>query len=366
MTGDDYLNTIHGWPCQRRVLWRSTDHGRTWQQLCSFQWSSPRWYVGIFITGLWSDPTHLYGALDHNVGNKLIESTDMGLSWGEGTQVFNTPRKLLADPFRDGILWLVAQNNLYRSSTGINGFQHVLSLDTALLTTAVEGYQGVVYGAGVDRRIAYSRDGGESWTRIDLPAVPPVFAGTDILSLAVEMPPGLAPNTWTEVHSVHPTLRWPVVEGANRYEVSVFRYREVRGDPNSPKCVESDLDGAVYTSSENIFIDPENAYLLKHKVDKPEWFNPTWFPVKTEDRRSGATLEMGGYCWQVEAFDESGNSLDTSELAGFYIPSLGGSWEQVKANGLCKGTYDQNGEWLAAAPCIYQMNLIHTGTHMII
>jgi YD repeat-containing protein len=186
MIGNSGLNLYFA-PCTMHAMWRSFDHGQTWELLCT--WPRGRWQTARFITGLWSNPNHLFGAYDHAYKNLLVESSDAGQTWNSGSQAYHTARQFLADPYRDGTLWLVAEGRLLKSSEGISNFQEVLRLGSGVNAVAVDGYGGAVYGGGNNRHVAYSLDEGAVWENIDLPKVPPVVDDTHILVLAAELSP---------------------------------------------------------------------------------------------------------------------------------------------------------------------------------
>ncbi|MBN1480277.1 hypothetical protein JXA70_08410 [candidate division KSB1 bacterium] len=186
LIGNSGLN-LYFWPCTRTVMWRSMNAGAFWEKVCS--WPGNKWYTARHVTGLWSDPTHLFGTFDHLYANSIVESFDAGSTWIDGDLYLSIQRQILADPVRDNTLWLVAQNRLYVSSTGASGFQLSLDLGKNLFTAAVDGHVGVVYGAGDDHRMAFSVDAGQTWVNAYIPEEEPITKDTDIISLAVEQPP---------------------------------------------------------------------------------------------------------------------------------------------------------------------------------
>jgi len=185
VTGDTGLKLWSS--CTRVPIWRSSNYGASWELKCAFP--EDFWYDRKYITGLWDDPGHLFGAVEHVYNNPIFESLDAGGSWNHGDQYYGGVWDLNADPVRLGWLWLVAEKILFRSQGGTNGFEYVFDFDRVLRTTAVDGYQGAVYAGGDERRFAFSTDAGDSWTRADMPLGGAVNRDTDILSLAAEQPP---------------------------------------------------------------------------------------------------------------------------------------------------------------------------------
>ena len=101
----------------------------------------------------------------------------------------------MADPVREGALWLAARTGLYRSQTGASGFQQVFDAgNTDVRAVAVDGYEGTVYLGGNNRLMAYSLDGGASWTNASLPLGGPVTYDTNVLALAAELPSFIPPD----------------------------------------------------------------------------------------------------------------------------------------------------------------------------
>ncbi len=182
ITGDSGLKLAFR-ECTRRAIWRSVNHGDSWELLCSFP---DRWYTAKYLTGLWINPFHLFGTFVHLVGNPIAESLDGGETWGIGDQFFPDQGPILADPVRDGALWLLAQKNLHRSSSGASGFEFVYG--GGLKSVAIDADNGFIFAGGSNRHMAYSQDDGASWIRADLPRFGPITDKTAILSLAAEMP----------------------------------------------------------------------------------------------------------------------------------------------------------------------------------
>lgn len=115
MMGNSYHNIQLGWPYHRRAFWRSSDQGNSWELLGS--WPREQWDVDRHVTGLWSNPNHIFGTFDHAYANPIIESLDAGTTWIKGEQYLHTQRQIIADPVREGTLWLIAEGNLYSSAT---------------------------------------------------------------------------------------------------------------------------------------------------------------------------------------------------------------------------------------------------------
>ncbi len=190
-------NSIHnvqlGWPCHRRAFWRRTGPGQPWEFMCT--WPAENWDVWRYISGLWSDTTHIYGLFDHMVGNPIIDSINSGLSWTKSSQILDTYKGILADPVRANRLWVLAKNSLYYSDSGLNGFVGVsgLSMPSGTRAVAVDGYKGVVYTGSGNRGFAYSETGEASWTRADIPLGGPVTTSTALDVLAAEQPAILDP-----------------------------------------------------------------------------------------------------------------------------------------------------------------------------
>ncbi len=187
--GNSYNNIVLGWPCHRKTFWRSFDNGLSWHFTCS--WLRELWDTWRYVTGLWTDPYHLFGVLDHLVGNPIIESTDAGASWSKGTQYLDTYKDVFADPVRLDRVWVQAKGSLYSSTTGTtNGFVKVtgLSVPGGVYAAGADGYQGDIYASGSTRSFAYSQDVGLSWTRADIPLGGAATSGTAIVVLAPEQP----------------------------------------------------------------------------------------------------------------------------------------------------------------------------------
>ncbi|MBC7250155.1 MAG: PKD domain-containing protein [Anaerolineae bacterium] len=176
--------------CHRSIFWRSGDHGQTWEAVCTW----PRDYADSdrHVTGLWSDSFHLFGTC----GSPIIESTNGGDNWSAGSFSVPGQEEIVADPVREGVLWVIAgTTSLYRSQTGASGFQQVFNAgSTDVRAVAVDGYEGIVYVGGNSRLMAYSLDGGESWTNAPLPLGGPVNANTNVLALAAELPSFIPPD----------------------------------------------------------------------------------------------------------------------------------------------------------------------------
>jgi RHS repeat-associated protein len=189
-------NTIHnvslGWPCHKKEVWVKVP-GEPWTVKCT--WPRQYWDVGRYVSGLWGNPSNIFGLFDHPVGNPIIESTDQGDHWTPSTQYLSSYRGIVADPVRGNRLWVLASGYLYYSDSGLNGFVGVsgLSMPSAPRTVAVDGYQGVIYAGSNNRGFAFSETDGSSWTRIDIPFGGPVTSNTHLLSLAAEQPPILDP-----------------------------------------------------------------------------------------------------------------------------------------------------------------------------
>ena len=189
-------NTIHnislGWPCHKKEVWVKVP-GEPWTVKCT--WPRQYWEVGRYVSGLWSNPDHIYGLFDHPVGNPIIESTDQGDHWSPSTQYLSSYRDIVADPVRGNRLWVLASNYLYYSDSGLNGFVGVsgLSMPSAPRAVAVDGYQGVIYAGSNNRGFAFSETDGTSWVRDDIPLGGPVTSNTHLMSLAAEQPPVLDP-----------------------------------------------------------------------------------------------------------------------------------------------------------------------------
>lgn len=182
--GNSFHNIVLGWPYHRRAFWRSSDRGDTWELLGT--WPREQWDVDRHVTGLWSDPNHIFGTFDHAYANPIIESTSAGDTWIKGSQYLHTQRQILNDPVRPDSLWLIAQGELYVSSSGTSGFQKCYSLGRDMRAIAVDGYHGVIFAGGNNRRMAYSIDDGAGWIDADMPLAGPVTNDTHILSLAAD------------------------------------------------------------------------------------------------------------------------------------------------------------------------------------
>lgn len=182
MMGNSFHNIVLGWPYHRRAFWRSIDRGNTWELLGT--WPGEQWDVDRHVTGLWTDPNHIFGTFDHAYANPIIESPDAGTTWIKGSQYLHTQRQILADPVREDTLWLIAQGNLYNSAADINNFQLRYS---GVGTAAIDGYEGIVYAGGNNRKMAYSIDGGKNWVRADIPLGGSAKDDTHILFLAADL-----------------------------------------------------------------------------------------------------------------------------------------------------------------------------------
>ena len=188
--GNSYHNIVLGWPCHRQAFWRSTNHGRSWQLSCT--WNRDYWSITNHVTGLWTDPNHFFGGFDHAVTNPVVESLDGGGTWRVGGQYFSAQWLIAADPVRIDTVWLETGTNLWSSYRDVNGFQlrlNGLANGLPINVFAVDGYAGAIYVGGESRAMAYSRDGGSTWTPQPLPLGDPVHLGTAIIALAAEQPP---------------------------------------------------------------------------------------------------------------------------------------------------------------------------------
>lgn len=228
MMGNSFHNIQLGWPYHRRAFWRSNDRGNTWELLGS--WPREQWDVDRHVTGLWDDPTHIFGTFDHSYANPIIESTDAGDTWIKGSQYLHTQRQILNDPVRLDTLWLIAQGELYVSSTGASGFQKSYSLGKDMRAVAVDGYQGIVFAAGNNRRMAYSIDGGTNWINADLPITGPVTNDTHILSLAADQP---SVSTKLVITDIEPQDKYYISCTGDRTVTFKITIKDENGNPVS-------------------------------------------------------------------------------------------------------------------------------------
>jgi YD repeat-containing protein len=270
--GNSALN-LYFVPCTMHAMWRSFNHGGFWELTC--EWPRGRWQTERFITGRWTDPAHLYGAYTHSYANLLVESGNAGDNWAAGDQAFHSARQFLSDPVREGDLWLVAHNHLYHSSTGISGFSRADTLDTNAWAVAVDGYQGTVYTAGDYRRVAYSLDLGDSWTRIDLPRVDPVTDNTHVRFLAAELP--------------------PIISLPDRSDLSDCETKDQQGDPR-----ECQVNGAGNT--QGYAGDPINTQTGGfHTISNDLSFNTAAGPLTFQRTYSSRAIDLYtetlGYGW---------------------------------------------------------------------
>jgi hypothetical protein len=110
--------------CNRSLFWRSEDHGQTREAVCTWldytDWDR-------HVTRFWNDPLHIFGAYDGTISNPIIESINEGDVWSTGSFSIANQRQILADPVWEGVLWLAARYGLYRSQTGISGFEQVFN-----------------------------------------------------------------------------------------------------------------------------------------------------------------------------------------------------------------------------------------------
>ncbi len=285
MMANSFHNIQLGWPYHRRAFWRSIDRGNTWELVGT--WPREQWDVDRHVTGLWTDPNHIFGTFDHSYANPIIESNDAGTTWIKGSQYLHTQRQILADPVREDTLWLIAESNLYNSAEDINNFQ--LS-HSGVRTVAIDGYEGIVYAGGDNRKMAYSLDAGKNWTRADIPLGGSAKDDTHILFLAAELGPVITP--------LLADTPWPMFRHDPRHTASSF----YRGPGDAVKIMACNTQGEVNSSPAigfdgNVYVGSDDGYFYAISPDNCTeiWKVPTGKITSSPAIASDGTIYVGSH-----------------------------------------------------------------------
>ena len=311
--GNSFHNIVLGWPYHRRAFWRSSDRGDTWELLGT--WPREQWDVDRHVTGLWSDPNHIFGTFDHAYANPIIESTSAGDTWIKGSQYLNTQRQIINDPVRLDTLWLIAQGELYVSSTGASGFQKSYSLGRDMRAIAVEGYQGVIFAGGNNRRMAYSIDDGASWIDADMPLAGPVTNDTHILSLAADQ---TTVSFKLVIQDIEATNVYVNCTG-DRTPTFKITVGDENGLPVSGAIVKGHnaLTSDSYTTEDYTNINGEVYYVVEAKHDKkPDSYIITFKAVKDGYQESDMELR---YVNILPAISEPRHTGDRNKNLNLWI-----------------------------------------------
>ncbi|MBN2243519.1 MAG: SBBP repeat-containing protein, partial [Acidobacteria bacterium] len=233
---------------------------------------------------------------------------------------------------------------------GVDSFPKDLSMDPVLdfidaflIRLAPAGYvsYSTYYGgpdADFSKGVAVTEDGqkaavvgGISDRKRDFPLVNPVDGdgGSGFEGIVGELSipdwtPRIAiisPTDWAMVLSVVPTFTWKPAYEADRYILEIHRVN-AQGE-----ALEAAFKSKILLAADVC----NNDGTCSFKLNNPEEVRD----ITKDILPSGSTLETGGYAWKITAEAANGKIIAESEYGYFQIPSLGGTWKDVKDAGLC-------------------------------